>query len=420
MPIDVASPFAEAANQLRQFLVEREIKRRQDMADEMMRRREERLLKSTDASIANTTAQTEALNAQREAQEALTRQTIRDRVSAHYAPGDVIDPGDEGQVVGDAQMTLPGRSLDMTTGAPGQEAPMVPGVVMSQDATGRKVARGTPEQRKALNDQAALRKAQEEAIAQIKDPARQAAARAVVASGGKFDLKDLIDPEMQDVYSVNPRTGKVEKIGSVPKGSHFSQVPGESATIRMDNGMTPTSEANFVLSMQRSWDKTRAAEKEMNRQMVIMQEAMNRFNADPVGGSEGVRVTFEKILDPISVVREGEYARQGQGLSLLHKIEGLSQKYLTGGGPIPRAALEEMVKTAQQFTTGLKDFNTKERKRMEHTADRYRIPHDVVFGPDVEEAAPEPPPSAGPSAQSVTPPPGAKVRKYNPATKRFE
>lgn len=135
-----------------------------------------------------------------------------------------------------------------------------------------------------------------------------------------------------------------------------------------------------VVDLQNAWRKAEAPKREMERNLKVMEAGLNRYDKDRVGGVEAIRVTFERILDPNSVVREGEYARQGYGLSLLQRLEGYAQKYLQGGGDIPKPVLEEMVETARQFVKGMQDWNDLERERITGTANEFKVNPNLVFG----------------------------------------
>ncbi len=149
----------------------------------------------------------------------------------------------------------------------------------------------------------------------------------------------------------------------------------------------------------------------MKRQFGLMETALGRFEKDPVGTVEAIRVTFEKILDPNSVVREGEYARQGYGLSLLQRLEGYKQQIVDGGGNIPKPVLDGMVETARAFLEGQEGWNDLERERITSTAKEFGLNPDRVFGTPAAQAtdrarttpaaAPKPWATAAPAAPAA-------------------
>jgi hypothetical protein len=65
--------------------------------------------------------------------------------------------------------------------------------------------------------------------------------------------------------------------------------------------------------------------------------------------SQAILVTFQKILDPDSVVRESEYARSAQGVSLMDRIRGEWMRITRGGAGVPVNELKGFVALASQW-----------------------------------------------------------------------
>jgi hypothetical protein len=167
------------------------------------------------------------------------------------------------------------------------------------------------------------------------------------------------------------------------------------------------------LTLQDRYQKLNAPLEEMKRQYAVMRTSLDRFGVDKVGAMEGIRVTFEKILDPASVVREGEYNRQGYGRSLLDRMEGFLQKHLSGGGDIPEPLLREMVETARQYVLQMEGWNSQQLSQMRDTATAYGIDPSRI-SPATSTTSPAPPPVVptpamprGPSAAATAPAAGA-------------
>lgn len=160
-------------------------------------------------------------------------------------------------------------------------------------------------------------------------------------------------------------------------------------------GLSPTAEANLTTKLAGDWQKVSAPAREMDRQFNLMQTGLQRFReGDKNGGAQAVLVTFQKILDPTSVVRESEYARSAEGVSLLQRMQGYAEKLKSGGAGVPEAALQEMVKTAAAFTANSRNSAEGQRKRLGAFADKYGVPHELVFddggGPSAAPAAGKP------------------------------
>ncbi len=67
--------------------------------------------------------------------------------------------------------------------------------------------------------------------------------------------------------------------------------------------------------------------------------------------SQAIITTFNKILDPTSVVRESEYARSPEGQSLIDAISGRIAALSQGGPGLTPASLKEFVDLANVFVT---------------------------------------------------------------------
>jgi len=177
-----------------------------------------------------------------------------------------------------------------------------------------------------------------------------------------------------------------------------------------------------VRALQGDWRKAIASAREMQRQFTLMQRGIERAKAgDLNAGSQAVLVTFQKILDPTSVVRESEYARSSEGVSLLSRMEGEATRMASGGAGVPIADLEQFVNTAQAFMDGLSDNMAAERERIEKTASAFGIDPDLIFSASDLKSSPggeidAPAAAGGPKVGDIVTVKGRKVRvtKVNP------
>lgn len=145
-------------------------------------------------------------------------------------------------------------------------------------------------------------------------------------------------------------TKEVVDPAALRPGQTFPDVPGPTAPGSGPNGLTPNASLEGTLKLRDRFIKETQAATAVNTQFRLMQsslEAVKRGAAAP--GSQGVLVTFQKILDPTSVVRESEYARSASGLSLLSRMEGAWDKIEKGGAGVPTHDLEQFVQLAEQF-----------------------------------------------------------------------
>lgn len=156
-------------------------------------------------------------------------------------------------------------------------------------------------------------------------------------------------------------------------------------------GLSPAVESNIINRLTAQWDKANSTINELKRQRDLMQAGLAAARkGDMAAGSQAVLVTFQKILDPTSVVRETEYARSAAGQALLARIQGAAERLAQGGAGVPVTELEAFANLASQFVdqaTSSQELQ-RTRSRIGLTADRYKIPHEVIFG--VEPQAPAP------------------------------
>jgi hypothetical protein len=150
---------------------------------------------------------------------------------------------------------------------------------------------------------------------------------------------------------------------------------------RSDPGLTLNQEMIRVNQLRNSYVKETAADKEVERQFSLMTEGLKSAKAGLMNpGSQAVLVTFQKILDPTSVVRESEYARSPEGLALLHRLEGLYSKYTEGGPGVPFPQLAEFGKLAEQFAIRSRASAQLTKTNIEAMADHYGLPKQLITG----------------------------------------
>lgn len=142
----------------------------------------------------------------------------------------------------------------------------------------------------------------------------------------------------------------------------------------------PKVEFKDAMRLGEAWRKNTATEREMTRQRDLMRIGLQQAEAgDMAAGSQAVLVTFQKILDPTSVVRESEYARSASGLSLIEQAEGAFERLKKGGAGLTVDQLKSFVRLADEAVEKLTGGLRGERSRIERFADHYNIPRDLIF-----------------------------------------
>lgn len=177
----------------------------------------------------------------------------------------------------------------------------------------------------------------------------------------------------------NPGVEVPPKLNAQWKKSATDEAYRETSA-RNNAGLTTMQGFQVAEKLAAAWSKESASMREMQRQFGLMQTGLRRFDKDPNGGSQAILVTFQKILDPMSVVRESEYARSSQGVSLLSRIEGYAERLAQGGAGVPKSDLAEMVETAREFTDSARAYADTQRGRIEAQAAKYGIDPVSIFG----------------------------------------
>lgn len=167
---------------------------------------------------------------------------------------------------------------------------------------------------------------------------------------------------------------------------------------RTESGLTPTMEANIINRLTTQWGTAVKPIAELSRQSKLMDTGMEAARrGDMAQGSQAVLVTFQKILDPQSVVRESEYERSAAGQSLINRVKGAAERLAKGGTGVTLSELEKFAALAREAvkaqSTGYIDA---QKSRIGKTADHYKIPRELVFedfdfGGGAEPAAGETP-----------------------------
>lgn len=250
----------------------------------------------------------------------------------------------------------------------------------------------------------------------------QTRAEAAKAQAEAARLRAEQPPRAPDPHYVTDAKGNVRAITMGEQGFDIRDL-GAIGTPQRDTGaggrLSPAIESNIINRLTTQWDKANSTINDLKRQRDLMHTGLDAARkGDMAAGSQAVLVTFQKILDPTSVVRESEYARSAAGQALAARIQGAFERIRSGGAGVPVSELEAFAALADQFVenaTNSANVNTI-RGRVAATADRYGIPHDVIFG--VEQPAGPPPAMVAPGAQptletwiEVAPGVRKKVRK---------
>ncbi len=170
--------------------------------------------------------------------------------------------------------------------------------------------------------------------------------------------------------------------------------------IKVSTELTPAQRLTNTRMLRNDFLRETDAAREMQAQHGLMRESLGviKKTGDLAQGSQGILVTFQKILDPTSVVRESEYARSASGLSAVEQIKGFYQKLSAGGAGVSVEELEKFVNLAQRFVEARAREANESKSQIDSIADEYGLDKKQITRSFGEEAAPAPAPGAAPAA----------------------
>lgn len=175
------------------------------------------------------------------------------------------------------------------------------------------------------------------------------------------------------------------------------------------SGPRPLTEGQRVQltnQLVKQWTTAVKPYRDIQRQVTMMEAGIDAARrGDLAAGNEAVLQTFLKVLDPNSVVREGEFWRLQQGQSFISRARAAVQR-IQDGGWVPLPELEKYARLARDVETAIAKHHTGARARIQRTAESYDIGPELIFDVDPEsldEASFVPPPGGGGASAAMRP-----------------
>jgi hypothetical protein len=135
--------------------------------------------------------------------------------------------------------------------------------------------------------------------------------------------------------------------------------------------------------------------KEINSAISRMDNVWNKYQSNPNPRSknaldQALVITFNKMLDPGSVVRESEFARTSQGQALISKMQGATEKLAEGGVGLTDAERDEIIVVAKQLQEGQMIELEKEKQFYRELAEQRGLNIENIIGKNkIKPAAPK-------------------------------
>ena len=195
------------------------------------------------------------------------------------------------------------------------------------------------------------------------------------------------------------------KLKATDEDSNKLLSPTEAAALNVPYGTTKGQAANMGISpksvltgvekiraeidLSKQFESLVKDTRSAQRQIGIMEDGYNAAIQAGLDGtsnnapSQAVLVTFQKLLDPTSVVRESEYARSGDGQSILQRMQGTVEKLERGGAGVTQAELKNFYDLSQKLLSGYEDEQLNFAQRLKTQADNYGLNLENIVTPDV-------------------------------------
>jgi hypothetical protein len=245
-------------------------------------------------------------------------------------------------------------------------------------------------------------------FAPVKPPAPSAASLATAAAAGDEKAKAALDLLQNREHSTSNVDLAMRAVNGDLKAAAALKLLKEPT----DRKLTPNVGLESTLKLRDRFVRETQAANTVTQQLALMKSSLKAAEAgNMAAGSQGVLVTFQKILDPTSVVRESEYARSASGQALLSRIEGAADKLVKGGAGVPVSELKQFVSLAEQFARDQAASAGETKRQIDAIAGEYglkseNITRDIgrAAATDLDAAwAALPKPAANAPAGAMTP-----------------
>ena len=276
-----------------------------------------------------------------------------------------------------------------------------PGTGPSQDITGASV----PGQREGFRTFGVgeTQRAQEAGIDQRAQAAREALQFEDLVSGlparaqsaarlARGGVKGISAEDLQD-----PSERRAERVADITaETTARERVQQQFAPPRRDPSSAPMTAGqafSAIGQLNRSVAKSSADADKIVNAYNVMQGSIARLKAgglrtnDPAG--QGVLVTFQKILDPTSVVRESEYGRSREGQPIADRVVAKWEQLTEGGPGVAVGALEEYVNLAGVFAKQAQAHRERKLKEARALGSAYGLDPQFITGSGPELLEPE-------------------------------
>lgn len=145
-------------------------------------------------------------------------------------------------------------------------------------------------------------------------------------------------------------------------------------------GLTPYQQFSATQSIAKDNQKRTENAREMARQSQLINSSYNNIvnGGDRSLNTQAIITSFNKILDPTSVVRESEYDRTAAGQALISRLQGKYDNIVAGGAGVTEATLKEAADIAKTYLDQSRKYIEAENARAVSMANQFGLNPDFV------------------------------------------
>jgi len=193
----------------------------------------------------------------------------------------------------------------------------------------------------------------------------------------------------QKLQALNNMRAKLKEGEDISKDlEQFKALYGSGQTINVGPGtaLTEKDKIDTALRLKKDFNARPAVEeyntlaKNANRMEIAYKRATDPKKGLNVANDQALIMTFNKMLDESSVVRESEFARTPAAQGMLSRIKGYVQKVFEGGAGLTNAERQDIYEISQAFLNEGKSRFNEVYDEFETTADEIKLNKTIIFG----------------------------------------
>ncbi len=163
----------------------------------------------------------------------------------------------------------------------------------------------------------------------------------------------------------------------------FTEYQNEDANrkaVSSGSSLTPYQQFQATQSISKDVQARTQAAREISRQSQLITSSYNNIvnGGDKSLNTQAIITAFNKILDPTSVVREGEYDRTAEGQSLISRLQGKVENISKGGSGVTTQTLKEAADIANTYLQKSQNTIDSENERARQMAEQFGLNSSFV------------------------------------------